>query len=73
MFTGFVIIDMWQIQGPFFSLQPVMVGVPVVMYILTACFVNATVKLASYIGNIPTRFSWNPGIIWPLVGNYEGS
>ena len=36
-------------------------------------FVNVTVQLALYIGPTPTRFSFNPGITWPVVGNSEGS
>ena len=73
MLDGLGIIDMRKRQGPLVSRQPVMMGLPVGLYIFTACFVNITVQLASHIFPTPTKFSWNPGITWPVVGNSEGS
>ena len=72
MSDGLGIINMHQIRGPVVSRKPVMMGVTVGLYILTKQIVNLTLQLASHIGPTPTRFSWDPGITWPVVGNSEG-
>ena len=46
--------------------------VPVGFKIWTASSVKRTEYLASQIGPIPTRFSWNPGMTCPEVGKSEG-
>ena len=73
MFYGLGILDMRQRRGTLVSRQPVIMGVPVGLYILTECFVNVTVQLASHISPTPKRFSSKPGITCPVVGRSEGS
>ena len=40
--------------------------------IMTASTVNVTVYLVLHMGPMPTRFSWNSGITYPVLGKSAG-
>ena len=55
------------------SCQPFKTEIPVRLMIVTTSLLKSTEYLASYMGPIPTRFSWNPLMTCPLMGKSEGS
>ena len=65
--------DMRHSRLPVASCQPFKTGIPVELMIVTNSSLKNTEYLASQIGPIPTRFSWNPLMTCPLSGKSEGS
>ena len=72
-FSAFVNSDMRHSQLPVSSCHPFKTGIPVGLIIMTASSLKSTDYLASQIGPIPTRFSWNPLMTCPLMGKSKGS
>ena len=58
---------------PVVSRQPLRTTCPLGLIMRTSSSVNNTEYLASHIGPMPTRFSWNPLMTWPDRGKSEGT
>ena len=60
-------------RGTDCSLHPVSTGMSRASLTITAALVNVTVQSASHSGPTPIRVCQNPGMIFPVTGNPEGS
>ena len=65
--------EVLQRRGPEFSHHLASTGVPRVSRTITAASVNVTVQSASQSGPTPMKVWRKPGIICPVIGNYDGS
>ena len=62
-----------QRRGPELSRHPVSIGMPRASLTITAACLNVTLKSASQSGPTPIKVWQNPVIIFPVIGNPDGS